>query len=131
MNSVHEPGPNGDSETIPSRKTRSKTKPGARAPKLAQLGTPRCAQARPGARAHAVSWPAQCRIVVGLPSCTTPQAAVSRRPSAISQTQCRSPLRAVQRAPCQLPCAPSCAHLNVSPHANDCIVGVCAQCRGH
>ena len=50
MNSVHEPGPNDDSETISSRKTRSKTNPGARAPKLAQLGTPRRAQARPGAR---------------------------------------------------------------------------------
>ena len=68
MNTVHEPGPNGDSETIPSRKTRSKTKPGARAPKLAQLGTPRCTQACPGARAHAVSWPAQRRIVAGLHS---------------------------------------------------------------
>ena len=32
MNSVHEPGPNGDSKTISSRKTRLKTKPGARAP---------------------------------------------------------------------------------------------------
>ena len=32
MNSVHELGPNGDSETISSRKIRSKTKPGARAP---------------------------------------------------------------------------------------------------
>ena len=39
MNSVYEPGPNDDSEPIPSRKTRSKTKPGARARKLAQLGT--------------------------------------------------------------------------------------------
>ena len=39
MNNVHEPGPNGDSETIPSQKIRSKTKLGARAPKLAQLGT--------------------------------------------------------------------------------------------
>ena len=66
MNSIHEPGPNSDSETLPSRKTRSKTKPGARAPKLAQLGT----QARTGSprRAHglaraAVSWPAQRRVV--------------------------------------------------------------------
>ena len=65
MNSVHEPGPNGDLEPIPSRKTRSKTKPGARAPKLAHLGT----QARTGARmpgrvmgATAMSWPS-CSVV--------------------------------------------------------------------
>ena len=47
MNSVHEPGPNADSETLPSRKTRSKNKPGARAPKLAQLALrhTRCVQA--------------------------------------------------------------------------------------
>ena len=49
MNSVHEPGPNGDSETIPSRKTRSKTKPCARAQTLAHLGK----QAR---ACLAVSW---------------------------------------------------------------------------
>ena len=48
MNSVHEPGSNGDSETLPSQKTRSKTKPGARAPNWPSL----CAQA-------ARAWP--CR----------------------------------------------------------------------
>ena len=32
MNSVHEPGSNGDSKTSPSRKPGRKTKPGARAP---------------------------------------------------------------------------------------------------
>ena len=58
MNSVYEPGSNGDSKTISSRKTRSKTNPGARAPKLAQLGTPRRVQTRPGARRPG-------RIVVG------------------------------------------------------------------
>ena len=48
MNSVHEQGPNGDSETPPSRKTRSKTKPVARAPNWPSQRT---------RRAHA--WP--CR----------------------------------------------------------------------
>ena len=58
MNSVHEPGPNGDSETLPSRKTRSKTKPGARAPKLAQL-------ARPGAHWRAARMAARRRSYRG------------------------------------------------------------------
>ena len=73
MNSVHEPGSNGGSEQIPSRKTRSKTKPGARAPKLAQLARPGAhwhTQARTGTlrRAHGrasavVSWPGPGRVV--------------------------------------------------------------------
>ena len=67
MNSVHEPGPNGDSKTLPSRKTRSKTRPSARAPKLAQLTQPACAQTRPGRARVVVSWPAQRSIVAGLP----------------------------------------------------------------
>ena len=84
MNSVHEPGPNGDSETILSRKIRSKTKLGARAPKLAQLGTPgaprvhqwpcRGRHSRPyRGRGQVVSWPRpwpcrslSCRIVASL-----------------------------------------------------------------
>ena len=96
MNSVHEPGPNDDSETILSRKTRSKTKPGARAPKLVQLGT----QARPGVRtlsrvmgAAAVSWlwpPAvsQGVIAVSWPSAARARAVSQRasaRPCAMSQ----------------------------------------------
>ena len=62
MNSVHEPGPNGDSQTSPSRKT----KPGARAPNWpswhaqVRTGTPRSAHGR--ARA-AVSWPGPGRVV--------------------------------------------------------------------
>ena len=66
MNSVHEPGPNGDSETIPSRKIRLKTKPGARAPSWpswhaqVRIGAPRCAHGR--ARA-VVSWPNPDRVL--------------------------------------------------------------------
>ena len=53
MNSVHEPGPNGDSKISPSRKTVRKTKPDASA-----LSRPnRHAQVRTGARMAAVSWP--------------------------------------------------------------------------
>ena len=80
MNSVHEPGLNGDSETIPSRKTRSKTKPGARAPTLAQLGT----QARTGAHmpgrvvgATAVSWPWPSAVSQDVMPCR-------KRPNAVS-----------------------------------------------
>ena len=67
MNSIHEPGPNGDSETISSRKTRSKTNPGARAPKLAQLGTPRRSQAHPGARTPGRIVGRPGRVVAKLP----------------------------------------------------------------
>ena len=64
MNSVHEPSPYGDSETLPSKKTQVKNQTGCMSPQLAQPAH----QARPGARARvAVSWPAQCRIVAGLP----------------------------------------------------------------
>ena len=59
MNSVHEPGPNGDSETPSTRKTRSKTKPVAQAPQLAQPAH----QARPSAceRGRVVASPASYR----------------------------------------------------------------------
>ena len=66
MNSVHEPSPNGYSKTIPSRKIRSKTKPGAGAPSWpswhAQVRT--AAPRRAHGRAQAVvSWPGPGRIV--------------------------------------------------------------------
>ena len=89
MNSVYEPGPNGDSETLPSRKTRSKTKPGARAPKLAQLAHPGAqwrAQVRSGAprRAHGharavVSWLGPSHVVARDRSCRGRLSAVSWR----------------------------------------------------
>ena len=105
MNSVHEPGPNGDSETLPSRKTRLKTKPSARAPKLVQL-------ARLGAhwRAQARAWPrAGGRIVAGSRPCRgqgpvvswAPQRRVVRpapchsAPAAVSQAQLRAAGRVV------------------------------------
>ena len=73
MNSVHEPGPNGDSKTPPSRKTRSKTKPVARAPNWPSQRTRR-SQAR--ARV-AVSWPAQRRVVAETLAVSQAQGAVS------------------------------------------------------
>ena len=114
MNSVHEPGPNGDSETIPSRKTWSKTKPGARAPKLAQLGT----QARTNARmpcrvvgATAVSWPSCLFESPPAWPYRSTHASARRvlRPSAVSQ--CPSSLVAAPQRPCRRPC---CAPLAVS-----------------
>ena len=60
MNSVHELGPNGDSETIPSRKIRSKTKPGARAPSWPSWH----AQARAWPAQVVVSWPGPGLVVV-------------------------------------------------------------------
>ena len=131
MNSVHEPGPNGDLETLPSRKTKSKKKLGARAPKLAQLA-PRHAQVRAGL---VVSWPglamswarapvvlqlqaamsqrsparpcASCRARRATRPCA-PCRACSKRPSVVSWAQCRAP------APCRgrvraLLCALCCA----------------------
>ena len=56
MNSVHEPGSNGDSKTSPSQKSGQKTKPGARVPSWhaqVRTGAPRRAHGR--ARA-VVSW---------------------------------------------------------------------------
>ena len=73
MNNVHEPGPNGDSETLPSRKTKSKTKPGVIAPKLAQLARPGARMATRGrsycGRVPAVSWPGTGRILGASASC--------------------------------------------------------------
>ena len=113
MNSIHEPGPNGDSETIPSRKTRSKTNLGARAPKLAQLGTQARISARMPGRVVGttiVSWPscpvvsrpawlyrsahARARAVSCIPApCPAPQRRV-----AAPQRPCRSAPAAVSQA---------------------------------
>ena len=61
MNNVHERSPNGDSETLPSKKKKKvKNQTGCMSPQLAQPAH----QVR--ARVD-VSWPAQRRIVVGLP----------------------------------------------------------------
>ena len=105
MNSIHEPGPNGDSETLPSRKTRSKTKPGARAPKLAQLGTQAIIGAIIPGRvvgATAVWWPS-CPVMSrpawpyrnthARASCPAPQRRV-----AAPQRPCRSAPVAVSQA---------------------------------
>ena len=129
MNSVHEPGPNGDSETLLSRKTRSKTKPGARAPKLAQRGTQDCTGAcMPGCvvGATALSWPS-CPVVSrpAWPYCSAHArarrvlrpSAVSQRPSAVSQRP--SGRVAAPHLPCRRPC---CAPLAVSWASNGRIV---------
>ena len=93
MNSVHELGSNGDSETLPSQKTRSKTEPGARAPKLAQLAQP----VRTGRVRVAVSWAAwPYRSRAPRPCRSAPRAlAPARLPL----------LPLLPRAPCRAPCA--------------------------
>ena len=99
MNSVHEPGPNGDSETLPSRKTRLKTNPGARAPKLAQLGTPRHAHAWPY---RGQAWPCRGRgpLPYRSPSrrFAAPLRAVPRTPACLALRSCAS-CRACRRPP--------------------------------
>ena len=87
MNSVHESGQNGDSEIISSRKTRSKTNPGARAPKLAQLDTPRRAQAHPGAHRPG-------RIVAGPGRVVAEAPGHVAAPVAVSQPHAACPPRA-------------------------------------
>ena len=127
MNSVHEPGPNGDSETIPSRKIRSKTKPGARAPswpaqvltgaRMATRGRSYCG------RVPIVSWsrPWPCR---GLHGRVVVCMAVSwpawpyRRPplGRVAAPRAQRPLCALCRAPVRLRPAPvSCRRHNARP----------------
>ena len=107
MNSVHEPGPNGDSKISPSRKPVRKTKPDAQAPsrpsKHAQVrtSTPRCTLARPGAH-----WQAQARARLAV---SWAGLAVSwPRPLAVSQSKppCRSAPPARPCAPCRKRLAP-------------------------
>ena len=74
MNRVHEQCPNGDSETLPSQKTWSKTKPGARAPNW------------PSLRAHAAR-PARSRPAPHAPTpvpsaCLHAPRAPARKPAA-------------------------------------------------
>ena len=112
MKSVHEPGPNGDSKTLSSRKTRLKNKPGARAPKLAQLAPRRahgCAPWQYRGQDPTVSWPRpwpfrrlSCRIAASLPhaqraSARAP-APVPARPARLLRAQ-RRIVGAVSRAP--------------------------------
>ena len=90
MNSVREPGPNGNSKTSPSRKPVRKTKPGARAPNWPS----RHAQVRTGAprRTHGLLIVARSR------PCSGKGPAVSQAPVAVSQRPCRTP-RALPPAP--------------------------------
>ena len=135
MNSVHEPGPNGDSETIPSRKIRSKTKPMNEHP-AGPAGTPRCALARPGARmatrgrsyrgrVPVVSWPGTGRIagagrsIVGAwpgrvagAGCAPAQSYRGRGPRPCCRAQCRvaarpRPYSGRERTPCLRPACPA------------------------
>ena len=88
MNNVHEPGPNGDSEPIPSRKTRSKPSQVHEHQNWPNWA-PRHAQVRVGL---VVSWPG---LAVSWP-----------RPPAVSQLQAtvsQLRVRAVSRAPCPEP----------------------------
>ena len=88
INSVHEPGPNGDSEPIPSRKTRSKPSQVHEHQNWPNWA-PRCARAW-SYRGRA--WPCRGR---------------GPRPYRSARLSCRSvaltPLRAVSRAPCPAP----------------------------
>ena len=91
MNSVHKPGPNGDSKTSPSRKPGQKPKPGARAPSWPSKHSLRAQTAR--------SWPCRGR----------PGRVVAEPPSRIAAQGCR-----VAAQPAR-PCTP--AHLLVPPTA--------------
>ena len=91
MNSVHETGPNGDSETLPSRKTRSKTKPVARAHNWPSW---------PSLRAQAAPRPRTRGLVVGGLAVSWPSPpAVSQASMAVSQGLPREPA-------CRLPLLP-------------------------
>ena len=101
MKSVHEPSPNGDSETVLTRK------PGK---KLSQVhdhptgptGTPRCAQERPSGHMCAVSWPGpqpcrgkgpavtQALVAVSQPPLARP-CAVPRAMPRVYALSCRAP----------------------------------------
>ena len=87
MNSVHEPSPNGDSETLPSQKPRSKTQTGCMSPQLAQPAH----QARPGR-----AWP---RALRALAPCRSSPSAVSPLESPLACRSCRAPCAPLPRAP--------------------------------
>ena len=115
MNSVHEPGPNGDSKISPSQKPVRKTKLDARAPsrpnKHAQMrtGEPRRAHAQARAR-PAVSW-------AGLPVSWLRPPAVSQ-PKPPCRSAPRAPLLALPHGPqLAVPRAPSPAPLRALPLA--------------
>ena len=126
MNSVHEPGPNGDSKISPSRKPVRKTKPDAQAPNRPS----RHAQVRTGGprRAHgrrivtgslAVSWQgAGCvagpsgRIAASLPhaprgsACAPAPSASACSPRTLARSAYRAP-RAPAARPASCPGSPS------------------------
>ena len=113
MNSVHEPGPNRDSETIPSRKPGRKTKPGARAPNWPS----QCAQAAPRPRAGGRVVAGPGRVVAGPPGRVAASATVSQRPCRVSPCTPLGP-----GAP-----SPAPAHPARLLHR---VVGVCAHRHG-
>ena len=96
-NSVHEPGPNGDSETILSRKPgKKKTEPGARAPSRPNWHAQVCTGA--SRRAHGRRIVAESPAVLwqGADRVAGPSGrVVGARPA----TSCLTPLRALPRAP--------------------------------
>ena len=111
MNSVHEPGPNGDSETIPSRKKQVENHAGCTSTQLAQLAAPRLRSrdrvvaGSPGRVTELRARPARCRLRPALcrpcpARCRTPPTARPARP-------CRAP------APSAL--APGPAHPSSAP----------------
>ena len=92
MNSVHEPSPNGDSETLPSQKPRSKTQTGCMSPQLAQPAH----QARARVRVVASPAPYRGRAARPYPSLWLPcRSLMPRAPACPARTH-------------PAPCAPAC-----------------------
>ena len=93
MNSVHEPCPNGDSGIVLSRKLGRKLSQVHKTPNLAQLGTPRCTQGRPGAH--------NGRIVALGPAVSWPRPAVWKAPGRRVAARARAPVARPAPAPCR------------------------------
>ena len=119
LNSVHEPGSNGDSKTSPSRKPGRKTKPGARAPSWpswhAQVRTgapsrlPRAPLRAPCAYSSAARF---SRLRPRPVRCRAPPAARPGRPAPHARAACQRPAHA-----CAVPARPSaCCHAQPSAH---------------
>ena len=111
MNSVHEPSPNGDSETVLNRKPGKKKLSQVQEHPAGPTGTPRCAQAHPGARMAVVSWP-------GPRPCRGKGPTVSQALVAVSQRPCRTPhaLPPAPQRPSASACSPSAPAARPAPY---------------
>ena len=99
MNSIHDPGLNGDSKLSPSRKPVRKTKLDAQAPSTpsrhaqVRTGTPKCAHARPY---RGQAWPCRGRVPLQY-RCPIRRVAAPRAPP---YAPCRERLAPRPCAPC-------------------------------